>query len=118
MKKLLKKIDDAYIAALSWATSSKGAMYILTFAIWTAVALNPPKNIYEWLIVIVSVYYQGVALPGLGYQTKFEGKDTRQLMVDIQKENLEEIADLKVMMVEIKEMHKELNEILQDVKPK
>lgn len=113
--KLLKKIDNAYVAALSWATSSKGAMYTLTIAIWTAVAMNPPKNIYEWLIVIVSVYYQGVALPGLGYQTNIESKDTRQLMLDIHQENLEELSETKEMLAEIKDMHEELTEILKEL---
>lgn len=116
--KFIKKVDQAYLAAINWATSSKGAMYILTCAIWTAVALNPPKTIYEWLIVIVSVYYQGVALPGLGYQTNAEGLETRQLMVDIHEENLEELNETKQMLAEIQEMHKELAEVLQELKQK
>lgn len=116
--KFLRKLDKSYLAAINWATSSKGAMYILTCAIWTAVALNPPKTIYEWLIVIVSVYYQGVALPGLGYQQKGEGLETRQLMIDIHEENLEELNETKQMMVEVKEMHQELTEILTELKEK
>ena|SRR5437763_15648566 len=116
--KFFKKVDKYYLAAINWATSSKGAMYILTCAIWTAVALNPPKTIYEWLIVIVSVYYQGVALPGLGYQQKGEGLETRQLMVDIHEENLEELAETKQMLVEMKEMHQEITDILEEMKKK
>lgn len=112
MKKLLKKIDDAYVSGLTWATSSKGAMYTLTAAIWISVALNPPKTIYEWLIVIVSVFYQGVALPGLGYQTNAEGKETRQLMLTNHQENQEELADIKEMQEELKEMHQELKDYL------
>lgn len=116
--KFFKKVDKAYLAGINWATSSKGAMYLLTAAIWVSVALNPPTSIYTWLIVIVSVYYQGVALPGLGYQTKSESAETRQLMVDIHKENLEELTETKEMLMEIKEMHQELTEILQELKEK
>lgn len=118
MKKLLNNIDKGYIAGLSWATSTKGAMYILTALIWTSAIINPPTSIYTWLVLVVSVYYQGVALPGLGYQQAAESKATRQLMLDINEEEKEEIADIKEMLAEIKEMHQELNEILQDVKQK
>lgn len=121
----IKKIDNAYLAFINWATSTKGAMYILTAAIWISVALNPPTSIYAWLIVIVSVYYQGVALPGLGYQTKFENSETRQLMLDIHNENQEELADQRQMheetqqmVAEIREMHQELSEILKQLQQK
>lgn len=108
MKKIIKKLDNYYMSAWDWATSTKGASYLFSILIWVAVIIDPPKTIKDWLLVIVTVYYQGVALSALGSQTKAESLETRQLLIDTHETQLQEMA-------EIREIHEgnqqELNEI-------
>lgn len=122
--KALQKVDSKIMAALAWATSTKAAFYALNILIFTAVIVNPPASIQGWLLVIVSEYYQGVALPGLGSASKRaeeaakqEGAVTRKLLQETHDAALKEFAELKEMhlaqayeLAEIKAMHKEVHE--------
>jgi hypothetical protein len=109
MKKLLLMIDYKTMQALEWATTTKGAFWSLFFLIVIANALNPPKDVQTLLLIMVSEFYQGVALPGLGAQQKKEGEETRGLMLQIHEEELQEIAVLK-------EMHDNLNTTMEEIK--
>lgn len=121
---LAHKIDSGIMSALEWATSTKGAFYALNVLIIAAVIANPPTTIQGWLLVIVSEYYQGVALPGLGAGTKKteaankeENEKTRQLLQETHDAAIAEIAQLREIheanaqeLAEIKEIHRELHE--------
>ncbi|MCF8566928.1 hypothetical protein LLE49_19600 [Alicyclobacillus tolerans] len=125
------KLDAWIMAALAWATSTKAAFYALNVLVFAAVIINPPASIQGWLLVVVSEYYQGVALPGLGSAskraegvTREEGKVTRQLLQETHDAALKEFAELKEMhlaqayeQAELKKlatethaMHKEIHE--------
>lgn len=121
---LLRKMDRSIMAALEWATSTKAAFYALNILIFAAVIINPPTSIQGWLLVVVSEYYQGVALPGLGAASKRaeevsrqEGAITRQLLQETHDVSLQEFQTLKEavesirgLVVEIKQMHHENRE--------
>ncbi len=126
------------MSALMWATTTKEAFYVLNALIIAAVAADPPTSIEGWLLVIVSEYYQGVALPGLGAAQKKteevnrqENEKTRKLVQEthdavmnelaeiraMHEEHSEELAEIKAMheaqvdeLAELKELHRDLNE--------
>lgn len=114
MKKLFKKIDDAVMAALVWATTTKSAFYVLNFLVLTAVFLQPPKDIEGILLVVVSIYYQGVALPGLGSSQKAEGELTRKTQQETHDVVMQELETMQKnqetnaqMLVTLQETHEE-----------
>jgi hypothetical protein len=115
--KFIRKLDNGIMAGLSWATSTKAAFYALTALIIVAVAVNPPTTIQGWLLVAVSEFYQGVALPGLGSASKraeeaakHEGAVTRKLLQETHDTTLNEFQTLKDTVAELKQMHREQQE--------
>lgn len=102
MKKFISTLDGWYFSALIWATSTKKAAYALSAIIVVATAISPPTTLSGWLLLIVSIYYQGVALPGVGYAgkqaevaAKAEGEATRKLLHKIHSANTRELALIK-----------------------
>lgn len=111
MKNTLNKIDFATMRALEWATTTKGAFWALFVLIIVANSINPPKDLQAWLLVLVSEFYQGVALPGLGSQQKAEAEETRKLLQETHDVVMQELTAMKEMhdsniqeMAEIKEI--------------
>ncbi|MFB5192745.1 hypothetical protein [Alicyclobacillus fastidiosus] len=122
MKNLLSKADNAIMSGLVWATTTKQAFYALNLLVIAAVLANPPTSIQGWLLVIVSEYYQGVALPGLGAAqkkveeaTKKENEQTRKLLQETHDAVMDELAEIRSMheaqvdeLAELKEVHQDL----------
>jgi hypothetical protein len=109
---IIRKLDKSIINSLLWATSTKSAFYALTVLIIFAVIMSPPSNIQGWLLVIVSEFYQGVALPGLGSAQKAEAEETRKLLQETHDMVITELSVLKEELELIKEEHRELHELM------
>lgn len=117
--KFLHKIDEWYMGFLFWATSSKIAAYVLTILILVSVKMDPPQNIQAALLVVVSVYYQGVALPALGAGSKRaeaaakeEGAITRELLQETHDTVLEELSIVKEELQVAKEDRDALRQVI------
>ena len=93
--KLIRLIDYYSMKALNWATSTKDAFYILSILIIAAVFVSPPNNLQGWLLVIVTEFYQGVALPGIGAAARKEGEETRRLLQETHDTVMAEVSELK-----------------------
>lgn len=109
MRRVLRAIDSGYINFLLWATSSKKAAWILTGLIAAAVVADPPKSLQALLLVVISEYYQGVALPAIGAASAREGESTRKLLQETHDTAMAEMAEVKAMHVEV---HEKLDRIL------
>ncbi len=101
-KKIIKYVDDYIFSGLLWSTSTKAAFYSLTILIIIATILSPPLGVQAWLLLIVSIYYQGVALPGVGYAGKqaekaanLQGEMTRKLLQDTHDQSVADRTDIK-----------------------
>lgn len=112
MRKVIKKLDTAYMTFWDWATSTKGACYLLSVLIWGAVLIDPPKTLKDWLLIIVTVYYQGVALSAIGNQTKSEASGTRQLLQDTHDIVMSALKEIKDTHAQETEEIAELKEII------
>ena len=114
IRRMAVRIDKAYMGFLFWATSEKSAAYLLTIMIFTAIALDPPQSLQAAMLDIISVYYQGVALPALGAASKRseeaakqEGAETRRLLQETHDVALKEHTKTRDMVVELHAMHSE-----------
>lgn len=95
--KWLNRVDQGIEAGLQWATSTKEAFYALNILIIVAVIVHPPTTIQGWLLLVVSEYYQGVALPGLGSASRKEGNATRAVQQETHDTVMKEFAEIKQM---------------------
>ena len=129
LKRLIRTADDSIMSALLWATSTKGAFYALNVLIFIAVIISPPMNIQGWLLVVVSEYYQGVALPGLGAaqkkteaSTRIQNELTRKLLQETHDAVMAELADVKAMhedqtkeLAELRSAHNEITALVRSM---
>lgn len=104
---------------LFWATSTKKAAYTLSGVIILAVILDPPKTIQAALLVVVSEYYQGVALPAIGAASKRaeeaakrEGEITRKLLQETHDAAMAEFKEIRQMHDELREENRQLHELV------
>ena len=73
MKKLIKKIEesmDKLAVVLSDSLSSMIMFWIITLMVIVPLFFNQPIGLVGWMQYIVSVFFQGVALPVLAYTSK------------------------------------------------
>lgn len=112
MKKLISSLDSKIMFALEWSTSTKGAFYFLVFIIVIANVIKPPTDLQAWLLVIVSEFYQGVALPGLGASQKAESELTRKLLQETHDAIMGVLDDIKETHTQETEEIAELKEII------
>jgi hypothetical protein len=54
--------------------------YGITFLVIAPLFFQRPTNLVTWMQYIVSVFFQGVALPVLGYTSKKSGEVQAQLL--------------------------------------
>jgi hypothetical protein len=112
MNLALRKINYGAMRSLEWATTSMGAFWFLFFLIIVANAINPPKDVQTFLLVLVSEFYQGIALPGLGASQKAEAEETRRLLQETHDYVMQELTEIKETRAAEMEEIKELKEIL------
>ncbi len=125
MKQLNARIADVLSNWLATMTT----FWILTIMIVVATALSPPADLQGWLLVLISVFFQGVALPVLCYSGVKSGTKTDKLLreshdaifealflakkeqAQILQDHRQEMAELKTLVrlvhEEIKEHRKE-----------
>jgi hypothetical protein len=129
IKKIISHADEKIFAALLWSTQTKAAFYCLLLIIIVATVISPPTSVYLWLMVVVSIGYQGCVLPGIGYTGKQaekaankQGEMTRELVQEIHewdKEShevlLQAFAELGDMMAELKAAHDDLRMLVSQV---
>lgn len=109
MKKLLCKLDKSVMVGFDWATSTKGALYLLIGLIIITNIISPPADLPALMLIIISEFYQGTALPALGVSQKAEAEKTRLL--------LQETHDMVMQeMAEIKEIHEGNQQELAEIK--
>lgn len=120
---VVRKVDNGIMQGLSWATSTKTAFYALTVLIIVAVAVNPPTTIQGWLLVAVSEFYQGVALPGLGSASKraedaakHEGEITRKLLQETHDAAMSEFREIRQMHEELREENRQLRGLVAEMR--
>ena len=111
MKKLIKKIDesmDKLAIILSDSLSSMVMFWVITLMVIVPLFFNQPVGLVGWMQYIVSVFFQGVALPVLAYTSKISGSRTDAIIKKI--EELSEKIDKTTENID-----KEIDEVIDDL---
>lgn len=121
----MNKFNDWLGDRLSYWLSTMAVFYGVTFLILSTLFFQKPSNILGWLQYIIAIFFQGVALPVLGYTSRKAGDvqakmlkethDASMLELDIIKKQQEE--HLKEQ-VEQRKMIKELHVIIREIHKK
>ncbi len=110
---------------LSYVLSTMAMFYGITFLVIAPLFFQTPNTPVGWMQYVVSVFFQGVALPVLGYTSRKSGEvqarmlqethDTVMKELDYIKKQQEEASlerdELQKIMSEIRDMTQEIHRI-------
>jgi hypothetical protein len=116
--KNIRKINDSIADKLSNVLSNMAMFYGVTFLVVAPLFFQRPTSLVAWMQYIVSVFFQGVALPLLGYTSNKNGKKLDEAIQQIsdntsKTEKISEDIDRLVKAI-LKDEDKEI-EILEDI---
>jgi len=86
MNKLVEKLkssQEKFAIFLSDSLSSMTMFWIITLLVIIPLFFSQPSGTVAWMQYIVSVFFQGVALPVLGYIAKISGSRTDAIISKI-----------------------------------
>jgi hypothetical protein len=124
---MFRKFNDWLGDRLSYFLSTMAMFYGIAFLVIAPLIFQKPANLVGWMQYIVAVFFQGVALPVLGYTSRKSGETQAKLLLEthdtvmselsyIKEQQIyskEEIASQKKIILElhqiIKEIHKKVN---------
>lgn len=111
MKRIIEKLNKVMgklAELLSDALSSMTMFWIIALLVIVPLFWVQPKDAVSWMQYIVSVFFQGVALPVLGYTSKLSGKRTDEVISKI-----EELS--KKIEQQTAHIEKDVDEIIEEV---
>jgi hypothetical protein len=119
----VRSLNNRIAGKLAAWLCSMWLFWLLTILIWATVFFQRPEGAQGWILFLVSVFFQGVALPVLGFVSNQQGERTERVLQETHDKVLSEFAELKEMheaqayeMAAIKAMHRELHELVREVR--
>jgi hypothetical protein len=97
----LRKLNDWIGEKLAYYMSTMICFYLITMMVVLPLLWQRPTNLVGWMQYLISVFFQGVALPVLGYVSRVAGEKQERVLQETHDAVLQELAELK-------EIHKEL----------
>ena len=118
MKKLIQKFEtsmEGFATILSDSLSSMTMFIIISILVILPLFFVQPVGVVGWIQYVVSVFFQGVALPVLGYIAKLSGARTDSIISKIEtlSEKIENNTEEIKKMTE--KIHEDVDSIIEDV---
>ena len=83
------------------------AFWILVVLTWGSVAISRPAGAQGWDLFLVSIFFQGVALPILGIVSQKQGDRMERVMRETHDAAMEEMSLLRDEVADIKALRAE-----------
>ncbi|HEY5576372.1 MAG TPA: hypothetical protein VIK34_06610 [Clostridiaceae bacterium] len=80
---------------LSYILSTMAMFYGIAFLVVAPLFFQRPTNLVTWMQYIVAVFFQGVALPVLGYTSRKSGEEQAQLLKETHDTVMNELDYIK-----------------------
>jgi len=118
MKNLFRKFEtsmEGFAMMLSNSLSSMTMFWLISILVIVPLFFNQPTTIVGWMQYLVSVFFQGVALPVLAYIAKLSGERTDGIIRKIEElsekiaQNTDEIQKMT------SKIHEDVDSIIEDV---
>ena len=103
----LKKFNEKVGDKLAYNLSTMAMFYGICFLVIAPLMFQTPIGLVPWMQYLVSVFFQGVALPVLGYVSRKGSEKQEKLLTETHAATLKEVDS-------IKEITSKLNEIVQE----
>jgi hypothetical protein len=118
----MNKFNDWLGDRLSYWLSTMAVFYGITFLILSTLFFQKPTSMQGWLQYIISIFFQGVALPVLGYTSRKAGDVQAKMLKETHDASMQELGFIKKQQEEhmkelfdqkkiIKELHLIIKEI-------
>jgi len=121
----MRKFNDWLGDKLSYFLSTMAMFYGIAFLVLAPLFFQRPTNLVTWMQYIVAVFFQGVALPVLGYTSRKSGEVQEKLLKETHDTVMKELdyiekqhetakierAELQKIIKEIKDMTTEIHKI-------
>jgi hypothetical protein len=99
--------------------STMAMFYAITFLVLLPLHWQRPVGMVAWAQYLVSVFFQGVALPVLAFVAKQEGDRTTRLLQETHDATMKELGVLRQLhkgtraeLAELREVHEELRNLV------
>lgn len=112
----MKSFNDKLADMLADWLSSMAMFYGLTFLIISTLYWQTPQGPIEWLQFFVQTFFQGVALPVLGFVSKKAAAKQEKLLQETHDTVMQELAVIKEEINLQREENQEIRVILEDVR--
>ena len=113
----INKLNDKIGDKLAFWLSTMWMFYVITFLVVIPLFFQTPTGLVQWMQYVVSVFFQGVALPVLGYVAKKAGDQNEKVMTETHDAVMRELEIVKTIFKnqhrESKKERKEIKEILE-----
>jgi len=121
----MKNFNDWLGDKLSYILSTMAMFYGIAFLVIAPLFFQRPTTLVTWMQYIVAVFFQGVALPVLGYTSRKSGEVQAQMLKETHDTVMNELSylkkqhdaaklerdELQKIIIELKDMTMEINKI-------
>jgi hypothetical protein len=112
---MMKRFNDWLGDQLAYWLSTMGCFYLISIAILATLFFQRPEGVQAWLMFWVTVFFQGVALPVLGYVSRKAGEKQEQILNETHDAVMEELALVKEELEIAKEEREILKKLLEEL---
>ena len=111
MKNLIKKFNDIIGDKLAYGLSTMAMFYGICFLVVAPLFFQTPTGLVPWMQYIVSVFFQGVALPVLGYVARKGSEKQEQLLNETHDTVMKEMESLREITNTLKDIIKDQHDM-------
>lgn len=112
----MKKFNDWLGDKLSYVLSTMAMFYGIAFLVLAPLFFQRPTNLVTWMQYIVAVFFQGVALPVLGYTSRKNGEVQEKLLKETHDTVMKELDYIEKQHETAKIERAELQKIIKEIK--
>ncbi|BCU81856.1 hypothetical protein JIR001_16390 [Polycladomyces abyssicola] len=112
---MMRRFNDWLGDKLAYWLSTMGCFYLISIAILATLFFQRPEGVQAWLMFWVTVFFQGVALPVLGYVSRKAGEKQEQILNETHDAVMDELALVKEELAIAKEELELLKKLLEEL---
>ena len=101
---------------LSYILSTMAMFYGVSFLVLATLFFQTPTSLVTWIQYIISVFFQGVALPVLGYTSRKSGELQAQLLRETHDTVMSELDYIKRQQEAARMEREELEKIISEIR--
>lgn len=112
---MLRRFNDWVGAKISYWLSTMAMFYIISALVVAPLLWQRPQGLVGWMQYAISVFFQGAALPVLGYVARKSGETQERVLIETHDTVMEELALIKDELALAREERDELKILLTEL---